>query len=131
MSLADYLVARVQTALGTIPVDDGAPKAAPRHVAFYGDPGIYTAGDVAHTSDLVTFRFQLTYIVEGSGADRPQCDWMASKARAVLIDHVPVVAGLQLGPIEHETALAAKPDPDSTTAAVFSVDTFVVRGSRA
>ena len=131
MTLADYLVARVQAALGAIPVDDGAPKAAPRHVAFYGDPGIYTAGDVAHTSDLVTFRFQLTYIVEGAGADRPQCDWMASKARAVLIDHVPVVVGFQFGPIEHGTALAAKSDPDSTTAAVFSVDTFVVRGARA
>jgi len=131
VSLADYLIARVQTALGAIPVDDGDPKAAPRHVAFYGDSGVYTAGDVTHTSDLVTFRFQLTYIVEGPGADRPQCDWLASKARAALIDHVPTVAGFQLAPVEHETALAAKPDPDSTTSAVFSVDKFVVRGSRA
>lgn len=131
MSLADYLIARLKTVLGSIPIDDGDPQAAPQHVTFYADPGVYTAGNVAHTSDLVTFRFQLTYIVEGAGADRWQCDWLSALARPALIDHVPVVGGFVFGPIEHETALAAKPDPDSTTAAVFSVDTFVVRGATA
>lgn len=130
-ALSDYLLYRVQVALGDIPLDDGVSEAAPRHVTFYGDPGIYTAGDVGHTSDLVTFRFQFTYTTEGASADRGQCDFLAEKVRAVLIDHVPTAVGHVFGPIEHETALAAKSDPDSTTAAVFSVDTFVVRGSRA
>lgn len=129
MSLPDYLADRVATALDPIPLDDGMPAPAPRHVAFYADQALRTAGDVAHTSNLLTGRFQLTYIVEGTDADRVGVQWMQRQARAVLIDHVPVVAGSVWGPIELETTLPAKPDPDSTTSAVCAIDTFVVRGA--
>lgn len=131
MSLADYLVARVKTAMDPLPVDDGKSVKAPRHVAFYADEPLRTAEDVAHTSNLLTGRFQLTYIGEDADASRAPVQWMQRKARVALIDHVPVVDGFVWGPIELETTIPAKSDDDSTTSAVYAIDTFVVRGATA
>ena len=131
MTLADYLVARVTDAMAPLPVDDGKPKPAPRHVAFYADEPLRAAGDVAHTSNLLTGRFQLTYIGEGTEADRVRVQWMQRKARAVLIDHVPVVDGFVWSPIELETTIPARADCDAVDSPVSAIDTFVVRGATA
>lgn len=129
MTLADYLVDRIGTAIAPLPVDDARPEPAPRHVTFYADEPMRMAGDVAHTSNLLTGRFQCTYTAEGDGAYREQVQWMQRKVRGVLVDHVPAVDGFVWSPIELETTIPAKPDPDSTTFAIFAVDTFVVRGA--
>lgn len=129
--MAETVIGLIQTALTGIPVDDGLAKPAPRHVVFYGDEGMYSAGDVAHTSNLVSFRFQLTYVVEGQSADGTQCRWMARKARAALIDKRPTVTGFSCGPIEHESTQVPRPDTDATIPAVFATDSFVILAATA
>lgn len=131
-SLPDDVLARLRAALGTAPVGDGTvPAGDPaRYVVAYFDDGQRTAENVAHTSDLVTYRWQLTYACRGASAVRGAVTWLRQTCQAALIDVVPVVPGFQFGPIELETTRPTIPDPDvAGTPALFAVDQFVCHGA--
>lgn len=140
-TLPDDVLARLTAVLGSAPVGDGKaptvpdsdpPKTPARYVVAYFDDGQRTAENVAHTSDLVTYRWQLTYAARGDSAVRSAVTWLREKAQAALIDVVPDVPGYQFGPIELETTRPTIPDPDvAGSPALFAVDLFVCRGALA
>jgi hypothetical protein len=120
----------VAAAVPGVPVYDGrVTTPADRYVVLYGDPGWRSSGDVAHTSNLVTFRFQLTYVTGGAQVSRKGCAWLADRCRGALVDVAPVVSGFLFGLVELESTQPIRPDFDAPTDVMFGVDSFVVLGA--
>jgi hypothetical protein len=130
--LPDVVISMVSTALAGIPVTDTiSPDGAPRYVRFTSDAGVRWAEDVAHTSDLVRYRFRLTYVADASPYGRRGVAAMVDRARAALIDVVPQVAGYVFGPIELEAVdQPIQLDPDAPADVLFGSDAFVVSGAK-
>ena len=132
MSLPDVILDLVTAAVPDVPVHDGhVPTFTDRYVVLWADPGTVSAQDVAHTSDLVQYRFRLTYVTGGAQAGRRSVAWLAGHCRAALIDVMPTVPGWVFGPIELESTAPIQVDPDSETTVLYGVDSFVVLGARA
>ncbi|WP_426566382.1 hypothetical protein ACPPVT_07500 [Angustibacter sp. McL0619] len=135
--LPDATVVLLSAALAPVPFYDGKLPANEsdiplRYVVGYFDDGTPWAGDVAHTSDLCTYRFQLTYATKGSKASRRAVSWLRNTCRAALIDVVPDVDGWQFGPYELDLARPVEPDNDvPSSPALFAVDQFAIYGARA
>ncbi|MGN6245114.1 MAG: hypothetical protein ACTHQ3_15790 [Motilibacteraceae bacterium] len=131
--LPDVVIAMIEAALPGVPIGDTVSPAAPRYVRFNGDPGERWAEDVAHTSDLVRYRFRVTYVADAEPYGRKGVEWLIDRVRPALVDVVPQVTGYVFGPIELEPG-AGQPiqiDDSAVTDVLFGSDGFVVMGARA
>lgn len=131
MSLPDAALALVTAAVPGVPVYDGRVVKADRYVVLWSDAGLLSAQDVAQTSDLITYRFRLTYVSGGAQVGRRTCAWLADRCRFALVDIVPIVDGWQFGPIALESTQPIQLDPDEPTDVMYGSDGFVVSGARA
>lgn len=137
-TLPDVALTLSRAALAGVDVFDGPPVdengnkvSPPQYVAMWPDLGTPRAEDVAHTSDLVTYRLVFTYVTRGAQAGRDGVRWLTDKTRGALVDVVPTVPGWLFGPFEVESTRLLQDDPDEPELVLFASDTFVISGARA
>jgi hypothetical protein len=129
VNVPDVILAMLKAAVSpAVTYDAHVPKNdEERYAVLYIAAGAFRAEDVAHTSDLVTFRWQVTSV----GTSRAQAQWVADRSRDGLIDRRPQVEGWVLGPVEHVNTQQIRSDSDAPDRVLFyGADWYELAGSR-
>lgn len=116
MSLADYVLGRLRSALPGVPVydrqvpDDGTAGEPPdRYVVVWMPSPDRQSSDVSGRSTNRNVRWQTTSVAP----DRGMAEWLSDRVCAVLVDHRPVVDGWAPGPIQYiQSYMASEQQPE-------------------